>query len=235
MSDSLSIRSYSKQKVGHTHDFHQLVLPLRGVINIELAGFSGKVAPGECVVIQAGELHHFTSETEARFVVADMFSLPENLCAASWLVFTISQPLNRYLQFIETQLEYQVDSSLEKLTFDTFTSLLAAQRVAQTRDRRISAVVSFIDDNIGSALDISTLARIACLSATQFKKLFREQMGVSAGHHVTAMRMEKARALLIHTDLPVQRVAETVGYHDLSAFSRRFSAHFGLPPSKLFS
>ena len=122
MSDSLSIRSYSKQKVGHTHDFHQLVLPLRGVINIELAGFSGKVAPGECVVIQAGELHHFTSETEARFVVADMYSLPENLCAASWLVFTISQPLNRYLQFIETQLEYQVDSSLEKLTFDTFTS-----------------------------------------------------------------------------------------------------------------
>ena len=98
-----------------------------------------------------------------------------------------------------------------------------------------SVLVSFIDDNIGSELDIGTLARIACLSATQFKKLFREQMGVSAGHHVTAMRMEKARALLIHTDLPVQRVAETVGYHDLSAFSRRFSAHFGLPPSKLFS
>ena len=234
MSDSLSIRSYSKQKVGHTHDFHQLVLPLRGVINIELAGFSGKVAPGECVVIHAQQLHHFTSDSEARFVVADMHSLPENLSASSWLVFTVSQPLNRYLQFIETQLEYQVDSSLEKLTFDTFYGLLAAQRVGQTRDRRISAVVSFIDDNLCDGLDIDTLAGVACLSATQFKKLFREQMGLSAGNYVTAMRMEKAKALLIHTDLSVQHVAETVGYQDISAFSRRFSAHFGLPPSKLF-
>ncbi|POF56904.1 AraC family transcriptional regulator, partial [Vibrio vulnificus] len=48
--------------------------------------------------------------------------------------------------------------------------------------------------------------------------------------YITALRMEKAKALLTHTDLPVQRVAEQVGYSDLSAFSRRFSRHFGLSP-----
>ncbi|MDF5570734.1 helix-turn-helix domain-containing protein, partial [Vibrio parahaemolyticus] len=33
-----------------------------------------------------------------------------------------------------------------------------------------------------------------------------------------------------HTDLPVQLIAERVGYSDLSAFSRRFSMHFGMSP-----
>ncbi len=45
--------------------------------------------------------------------------------------------------------------------------------------------------------------------------------------------MEKAKALLTHTDLPVQLIAERVGYTDLSAFSRRFSIHFGLSPREL--
>ena len=44
--------------------------------------------------------------------------------------------------------------------------------------------------------------------------------------------MEKARALLTHTDLPVQQVAEQVGYGDVSAFSRRFTRHVGLSPRR---
>ncbi|WP_419535300.1 helix-turn-helix domain-containing protein [Endozoicomonas sp.] len=42
--------------------------------------------------------------------------------------------------------------------------------------------------------------------------------------------MEKAKALLTHTDLPIQLIAERVGYNDVSAFSRRFTSHFGLSP-----
>ncbi|WP_350629915.1 helix-turn-helix domain-containing protein, partial [Pseudoalteromonas sp. Q36-MNA-CIBAN-0048] len=47
---------------------------------------------------------------------------------------------------------------------------------------------------------------------------------------ITEKRMQKAKALLTHTDLPIQIIAEQVGYNDLSAFSRRFSLYFGLSP-----
>jgi len=47
------------------------VLPLRGVINIEVDTFKGKVTPGEYFVVNAGEIHHFAAEHEANFVVAD--------------------------------------------------------------------------------------------------------------------------------------------------------------------
>ena len=66
MKNLLSIRSYSTKPARHSHHFNQLVLPLRGVINICVGNFNGKVAPSECVVVKANEEHLFTADTEAR-------------------------------------------------------------------------------------------------------------------------------------------------------------------------
>ncbi len=232
MPNHLSIRSYSRLRRGHSHPFHQLVLPLRGVINIELGNYSGKVAPGECVVIPEGELHHFTANTEARFVVADMDVLPAPLINSPLAAFSINRPLMQFLRFIEAQLEYQINLQLEQSMFSTFTLLLAEQRPLPQIDQRIQQVLQYIADNLAEKVVISTLAGVACLSETQLKKLFREQMGQTVMQYVTRVRMDKARALLQHTDYPVQLIAEQVGYTDLSAFSRRFSACFGLTPTQ---
>ncbi|WP_249269560.1 hypothetical protein [Shewanella sp. SACH] len=40
------------------------------MFNIEVDTFKGKVTPGECVVVNAGEIHHFAAEHEARFIFA---------------------------------------------------------------------------------------------------------------------------------------------------------------------
>lgn len=48
--------------------------------------------------------------------------------------------------------------------------------------------------------------------------------------YVTKLRMEKAQALLTHTDFPLQIIGEKVGYKEPSAFSRKFSHYFGLSP-----
>jgi AraC-like DNA-binding protein len=42
--------------------------------------------------------------------------------------------------------------------------------------------------------------------------------------------MEKARALLANTDMPINIVAENTGYADQSAFSRRFQSYHGISP-----
>lgn len=232
MANHLSIRSYSRQRHGHAHDFHQLVLPLRGVIEIEFDAYSGNVAPGECVLIRRGQVHHFTADTEARFVVADMDTLPDNLAGSSPAVFSISPPLMRYLDFIEAQLEHQLNPGLEQSMFQVFALLLAEQRLMPQVDQRIRRLLGYIDERLGERLGIHQLASIACLSETQCKKLFREQVGLTVMQYLTQVRMDKAKALLQHTDYPVQVIAEQVGYTDVSAFSRRFSAHFGLSPTR---
>ena len=233
MQNTLSIRSYSRHKIRHLHDFNQIVLPLRGVININVEGFNGKVAPGECVVIKAQQVHHFTANSEARFIVADMRDLPENISTSDSSVFSINLPLLRFLSFVEAQLEHQVNQELEQICYDTFWALLSEQKLFKQIEHRIRAVIEYIEAHIVEPLPIEKLAHLACLSPTQFKKRFKEQIGITAIQYVIKLRMEKAQALLIHTDYPIQMVAEQVGYTDYTAFSRRFAQHFGLPPSKI--
>ncbi|SMS00842.1 Arabinose operon regulatory protein [Vibrio mangrovi] len=199
---------------------------------MEVATFKGKVMPGECVAVKAGEVHYFAAETEAKFVVADLERLPEPIMTSGTVVFSITSPLLRYLSFIEEQLKYQVNTDIEKLMYDTFYALMCAQQVLKQFDHRIRNAMEYIDAHLSQPLSNTQLATIAYLSPTQFKKVFKQQTNLTVTQYITKLRMEKAQALLLHTDYPIQIVAETVGYTNLTAFSRRFSQYVGLPPSK---
>ena len=131
MKSNLSIRSYTKQFNTHAHDgYHQLVLPIQGSISIEMFGYVGKVAVGECVVIPVTTDHAFKADEAARFIVADMVELPQHLLEHELSVFTITPPLMSFLLFVEKQLEYQVDSGIESSILDVFSLLLEQQEVS---------------------------------------------------------------------------------------------------------
>lgn len=232
MQGNLSIRSYSTKAITHCHDFYQLVLPLKGVISIRVESFDNKVAPGECVIIRPQQEHLFMAKPEARFVVADMLDAPDNISAYEDVVFAVNKPLTLYLAFIEAQLEQQVITELEQAMFNTFYHLLSNHRLLTKLDSRIANVLAYIEQHLDESLGITVLANIAHLSNTQLKVLFKRQTGLTVMNYITKMRMEKAQALLIHTDYPLQIIGELVGYAEPSTFSRKFKQHVGLSPSK---
>ncbi|WDE06268.1 helix-turn-helix domain-containing protein [Thalassomonas viridans] len=228
--DHFSIRSYSNEMRGHFHEYHQLVLPLHGSIHISVGEFSGPVSPGDCVIIKAGQRHDFRAPETARFLVLDTGRLPDNLMAFTEEKFAVNAPLMAFVHFIEQQLQHQVNRVLESLTYELFYQLLAQQTCVRRIDKRIGQALEVIAENLGQTHSLTVLARVACLSPTQFKKVFKQSLGVSFQVYLTRLRMEKAKALLTHTDIPVSLVAERVGYQNASAFSRRFRQHFGTSP-----
>ncbi|MGF1742375.1 AraC family transcriptional regulator [Vibrio profundum] len=231
MKTSLSIRAYTKQLKSHVHGhYHQLVLPIQGKIDIDTAGYVGKVTVGECVVISAGVPHAFKANEAARFIVVDLDRLPDYLLNEHLVLFSVSSPMLSFLHFVEKQLEYQVDSGIEASIVNVFYMLLEQQESVQLLEPRIRAVQEMIAEQYDRPLTITDLSKAACLSPTQFKKVFKDNLGMSVHKYITEHRMEKAKALLTHTDLPVQIIADKVGYSNLSAFSRRFSLHFGMSP-----
>ena len=232
LSDTLSIRTYSTKPASHWHDYHQLVLPLRGVIAIEVCGFNGKVAPGECVIVRQEQVHRFTADPQARFVVADMLQLPENIDSYQGVVFALKPVVSHYLAFVAAQLEQQVNTPLERSMYHTFFLLLSEQSLLPRLDSRIANAVHYIEQQLQAPLNLNVLAKTACLSSTQLKVLFKQQVGMSVMQYVTRVRIEKAQALLRHTDYPIARVGELVGYPELAAFSRKFSQVVGLAPSR---
>jgi len=235
MQNRLSVRSYTLQSKTHSHNYHQLVFPVQGSIDIEISrdndiSYSGVVSVGDCVVIKAGWDHRFSAHEAARFVVADLTSLPEFIGKTAEVNFSLTEPFKAFMHYIDSQLSSQTSAAIEENYLNLFDSLLQQQLTAKQKDSRIEKVIQQIQHDIAQPHSIESLAKTACLSPTQFKKLFSQNTGLSCQKYITQQRMEKAKALLIYTDTPLQIIAEQVGYSDFSAFSRRFSAYFGQSP-----
>jgi len=229
--NKLSIRYYSQDIKRHQHNYHQLVLPLHGEIHITLNDeFKTTVSTGSCMVIEQNVVHAFTANEAARFIVADLDRLPNNLINLFCPKISIDNRLLSYLQFIEQQMLVISDDMLTHSTFDLFYLLLCEQVNHSNIDKRIDTVITTVKQNLAYPYTLKELADIACLSVTQFKTVFKRNTNMSALQYLTMLRMQHARALLTHSDLPIALVGERIGYNDASAFSRRFNLYFGQPP-----
>ena len=226
----LSIRSYNLMMQSHRHDYCQLVLPISGFIDITIAGEQALIGVRQCAIINKNELHAFSAQEQAKFLVADLDLLPQNFNQLDTHFVGISDAMQAFVWYLEKQLYELTPAIIEQQLSQYFYVLLAEQQFSTRYDSRLSSVITYLEQNLAEPINLSQMADIACLSLSQFKALFRQQTGKTAGQYLLSLRMEKARALLTYTDAPVSRVAEQVGYTDLSAFSRRFSAYFGQSP-----
>ena len=230
--DKLTVRSYVNHYRSHAHPYHQMVLPLHGTIDIRMDEFEGPVGVGEAIVIPVNTEHAFKASLAARFVVADLTQLPNNLVNLTHPVIALSSAFYRFLQYVDVQLSLLSNQAIHDRMLALFYELLAQQTHSQKLDRRIQTVIDAIHLHPQHAFSLSTLASMASLSEGHLKKRFRKEVGMSVMQYVTKARMEKAQALLANTDTPVGVVAGMCGYEDASAFSRRFRQYFGHSPRR---
>ncbi len=80
------------------------------------------------------------------------------------------------------------------------------------------------------AYDSRTLASALGISQRQLQRLFKRQFGCTPQAWLQAERLETARQMLCGA-ASVKEVAYTLGFPQLSQFSRDFKRHFGVTPS----
>ncbi|MFY1636740.1 helix-turn-helix transcriptional regulator [Solwaraspora sp. WMMB335] len=62
--------------------------------------------------------------------------------------------------------------------------------------------------------------------------MFRSKTGTSPGRFLTAIRLYKAKHLLLETDMSVTDIAYAVGYNSLGTFISRFTRSVGISPAR---
>lgn len=108
----------------------------------------------------------------------------------------------------------------------------APDRAEATRDPKIAAVLSYINENLGRELSVDELAEQAYLSRYHFMRLFKAQTGSTVHAYVRQKRLLYA-ARLIREGESASRAAAESGFSDYSAFHRAFRECFGISPGQL--
>jgi transcriptional regulator GlxA family with amidase domain len=88
-----------------------------------------------------------------------------------------------------------------------------------------------MDRTYAQPLDITALARIACVSEAHFIRTFRTTFGETPHRYLQRRRVERSMFLLRETDRSVTAICLDVGFASLGTFTRTFRDIVGQPPS----
>ena len=228
----LSFRQYGLNAPPHVHDDHdQIVLPRRGVLDMEVEGRGGRVNAAGAILAPAGARHACAAVGDNLFVVVD---IPPALSAPYGFLrdrvfLNVDAPVRGLLDYLAGEAAGAVDAGVAAL----WTPLLlrALSRGAPSLDPRLARAVSLIESRYAYALSVRDLASEAGMSQSRFFAAFGAALGQSPHAYLAGARLRAAQRLLDATVLSVAEIALRTGHGDQSALTRRMRATLGVTPA----
>jgi len=113
---------------------------------------------------------------------------------------------------------------------DQDTQRLSVPTRIGVRHPKLSQVIQMMEANIEEPISPATLARDVGMSTRQLERLFRRYLNRSPKRYYMELRLQKARNLLMQTDMTVINVALACGFASPSHFSKCYRAHYDTTP-----
>jgi transcriptional regulator GlxA family with amidase domain len=98
------------------------------------------------------------------------------------------------------------------------------------RHPKLSKVIQMMEANIEDPISPAQLATDVGMSTRQLERLFRRYLNRSPKRYYMELRLQKARNLLMQTDMSVINVALACGFASPSHFSKCYRAHYQTTP-----
>jgi len=123
--------------------------------------------------------------------------------------------------------DQQIYSSIRT---DQDTQRLSVPTRIGVRHPKLSQVIQMMEQNIEEPISPSILAKDVGMSTRQLERLFRRYLNRSPKRYYMELRLQKARNLLMQTDMSVINVALACGFASPSHFSKCYRAHYETTP-----
>ncbi|MEM8570463.1 MAG: GlxA family transcriptional regulator [Pseudomonadota bacterium] len=98
------------------------------------------------------------------------------------------------------------------------------------RHPKLAAIIQRMEENIEEPISPTVLAQEAGLSTRQLERLFRRYLNRSPKRYYMELRLQKARNLLLQTDMSVINVALACGFTSPSHFSKCYRGLYETTP-----
>lgn len=94
----------------------------------------------------------------------------------------------------------------------------------------IETATQFMKEHLGEEISLKDVANSVNLSQYHFSRIFKKEYGYPPHEFLILTRLNRAKHLLITTDLPVKIIAEMVGYSGATNFTNAFTKRVGMSP-----
>ncbi len=113
---------------------------------------------------------------------------------------------------------------------DQDTQRLSVPTRIGVRHPKLSQVIHMMESNIEEPISPAILAKDVGMSTRQLERLFRRYLNRSPKRYYMELRLQKARNLLMQTDMTVINVALACGFASPSHFSKCYRSHYNTTP-----
>lgn len=98
------------------------------------------------------------------------------------------------------------------------------------QNAKLLSIIEVMEANISEPLALTDIAADAHLSRRQIERLFRQNLGRSPARYYSELRLDRAKHLLLQSNLPIVDIAIASGFVSASHFSKCYRDQFGKPP-----
>lgn len=95
----------------------------------------------------------------------------------------------------------------------------------------VAKAIRFIARNLYSPMTVEQIARFVGKEKHYFSELFKRETGMTPSKYVMKEKLEEAKKQLQITNKSISEIAESLGFYDVSHFSRNFKKAYGENPS----
>jgi len=97
---------------------------------------------------------------------------------------------------------------------------------------RIGAAIGYLEEHFHKPVQLTQLTQIAGMSESSLLRAFKQATGRTPIGHLLQLRIQRARELLLRTDLNITEIAFETGFNDSNYFSRQFRALMNQSPQR---
>lgn len=148
--------------------------------------------------------------------------------ASSRLVASAIERIHRERSFALDGYEQKCDMIMSNMIIDLFRDFKGGEKLTP-RDKLERARGEIMRD-FRREWTLGDMAALAGYSSSRFSALYKGIYGRSPVDDLINTRIENAKLLLLYSNMPVQDIAEAVGFSSIYYFSKHFKKKEGLSP-----
>lgn len=224
-------RIYTNQHSTHDHSFGQLILPLKGELNIETDYKNLSVHQNNLFLLPPKCRHLFHATQPNEFLVLDIppsymeTSDMNKIIGGKEIILDDKWKALKHL-FLSEIKHTTTSTSINNLFIYCYQMLTANHDYASIR---------YIDEHYTEDIELKTLAAIESYNVSYYSEWFKAQTGFTPFEYIQHQRIKKSKELLLNTDLTILQVGYMVGYKHHSSFTRTFKRITNLTPKQFRS